>query len=208
MARTGRPRSFDRDAALASAMSVFWEHGYEGASLERLRDAMGRMSSASLYAAFGSKEALYREALELYLRTHGRVVAPLHDGGLAPRDRIERALRASACMQSADGHPPGCFVTLSAIIGSPDSGVVGALTRLERTKNRDAIRAAVEAAVSAGALRADTDVAGLTTLFEGFLLGLSIQARDGATPACLDAAVTGALSVWDAHVAPDGGGTR
>ncbi len=49
-------------------------------------------------------------------------------------------------------------------------------------------------------LRADTDVAGLAALFEGVLLGLSIQALDGATPACLDAAVTGALTVWDAHL--------
>ncbi len=194
MARSGRPRSFDRDAALASALTLFWRHGYEGASLEGLRRAMGGLSSASFYAAFGSKEGLYREALGLYLRTHGRAVAPLYDAALPPRDRIERALRASARMQSGEEHPKGCFVALSSTICSPESDALRALTANERRANRDAIRASVEAAVAAKELRADTDVTGLATLFEGLLLGLSIQALDGATPASLDAAVTGALT--------------
>ena len=200
MARTGRPRSFDCDAALANAMALFWRHGYEGASLDGLRRAMGGLSSASFYAAFGSKEALYREALGLYRRTHGLAVAPLHDAALAPRDRIERALRASARMQSGAEHPTGCLVALAATIGPPDSDALRALTAAERRANRDAIRASVDAAVAAGELRADTDPAGLAALFEGVLLGLSIQALDGALPACLDAAVTGALAAWDAHL--------
>ena len=181
-------------------MAVFWRHGYEGASLDDLRRAMGGLSSASFYAAFGSKEALYREALGLYRRTHGLAVAPLYDAALSPRDRIERTLRASARMQSGEEHPRGCFVALSATVGSPDSVALRALTAAERRANRDAIRASVEAAVEAGELRADTDAAGLATLFEGVLLGLSIQALDGALPACLDAAVTGALAAWDAHL--------
>ena len=197
MARTGRPRSFDRDTALAAAMALFWRHGYEGASLDGLRRAMGSLSSASFYAAFGSKEALYHEALGLYLRTHGRAVAPLHDPSLPPRERIERALRASARMQTEEGHPPGCLVALSAMVCSPDGEALRAPAAAERRANREALRAAVEAAVTSGELRADTDAAGLATLFEGLLLGLSLQALDGSAPACLDAAVTAALTLWD-----------
>ena len=181
-------------------MALFWQHGYEGASLDGLRRAMGGLSSASFYAAFGSKEALYREALALYRRTHGLAVAPLYDAALRPRDRIERALRASARMQSEEEHPKGCFVALTATICSPEGDALRALTVAERRANRNAIRASVEAAVDAGELRADTDAGGLATLFEGVLLGLSIQALDGATPAYLDAAVTGALAAWDAHL--------
>ena len=117
MARTGRPREFDRDEAVAAAMEMFWKHGFEGASIERLRDAMGGLSSASFYAAFASKEALYREVLARYLGTHGRVLESLRDARLTPRERIEQALRRSARMQTDASHPSGCMITLSATIG-------------------------------------------------------------------------------------------
>src|SRR3954468_5961981 len=61
----GRPRGFDADAALERAMVVFWEQGYEGASLTDLTSAMG-ITKTSMYAAFGNKEQLFRKALELY----------------------------------------------------------------------------------------------------------------------------------------------
>ena len=65
MAERGRPRNFDRAQALQKAMEVFWSKGYEGASLTDLTEAMG-INSPSLYGAFGSKEGLFREAVELY----------------------------------------------------------------------------------------------------------------------------------------------
>ena len=71
MARTGRPRSFDRAEALRQAMTVFWRLGYEGTTLEDLQAAMGGISPPSMYAAFGSKENLFREAVELYATTEG-----------------------------------------------------------------------------------------------------------------------------------------
>lgn len=65
MATRGRPRAFDRDTALQRAMDVFWVRGYEGASLAALTEAM-EIRPPSLYAAFGSKEGLFREALAHY----------------------------------------------------------------------------------------------------------------------------------------------
>lgn len=198
MARTGRPRGFDRDQAVTQAMHLFWEHGFEGVSLDQLRRTMGGISSASFYAAFGSKEALYREALDQYLATHGTVVKVLHDERLPPRERLERALRQSAVMQTETAHPAGCMVTLSAIVGSKVGESIQSVTALERAANREAIRACVQAAVDNGSLRRETSPAGLAAVFEGVLLGLSIQARDGVPAEELDAAVTQALAAWDA----------
>lgn len=70
MAERGRPRAFDRAAALRRAMETFWEFGYEGTKLTDLTAAMG-INSASLYNTFGSKEQLFREAVSLYDRTAG-----------------------------------------------------------------------------------------------------------------------------------------
>ena len=59
----GRPRAFDTEQALEQAMKVFWRLGYEGASLSELTRAMG-INSPSLYAAFGSKEGLFKAVLD------------------------------------------------------------------------------------------------------------------------------------------------
>lgn len=199
MARTGRPRGFDRDKAVTQAMHLFWEHGFEGVSLEQLRRSMGGISSASFYAAFGSKEALYRATLDNYLGTHGTVMLALRDESLSPRQRIEQALRRSAAMQTDPAHPTGCMVALSSTICSEGGASVQALTTAERAANRRAIRACVDAAIADCTLRRETDPAGLAALFEGLLVGLSIQARDGVSTRDLDAGVTQALNAWDAN---------
>ncbi|WP_159715897.1 TetR/AcrR family transcriptional regulator, partial [Geminicoccus flavidas] len=69
----GRPRAFDREAALAKATRLFWLKGYEATSISDLTEAMG-IGSPSLYAAFGSKEALYLEALRYYADHYGDLV--------------------------------------------------------------------------------------------------------------------------------------
>lgn len=199
MARTGRPRSFDRDAAVVAATHLFWEHGYEGVSLDQLRKAMGGISSASFYAAFQSKERLYQEAIAAYLETHGRVTSSLRDETLPPREQIEQALRRSARMQTETVHPTGCMIALSATICSENAASVQALTSTERQANREAIAASVRSAIASGELRPDTDAIGLAGLFNGLLLGISLMARDGASGGSLDASITSALAAWDAN---------
>lgn len=199
MARTGRPRSFDRDAVLEAAMRVFWEHGYEGSSIDALRSAMGGISSASFYAAYESKEALYRESLSRYLASHGQVLAPLHDAALLPRDRIERTLRASARMQTDPEHPLGCMITLSATVGSPQTDELRKATAATRRANRQMIDSTVRAAVADGALRQDAADSGLPVLLDVTLNGLALVARDGADREMLEGAVDAAMAAWDSY---------
>ncbi len=198
MPRTGRPREFDRAEALEAAVRLFWEHGYEATSLDQLKRAMGGLSPASFYAAFGSKETLFREAVARYNATHGQVTAPLRDDALAPRAAIEQALRRSARMQTDASHPAGCLVALSASAWSPGNERLQAEMRSERDANRAAIRACVDRAIATGEMRAETDPAALTTLFDGLLVGFAIQARDGVAVEAMEAAITAGLSVWDA----------
>jgi len=202
MARSGRPRGFDRDAALDSAMHLFWEHGYEGASLSVLRHAMGDISSASFYAAFGSKEALYRETLVRYLDKHGGIVGALDDETLPPRARLEQALIASVAVQTDPAHPKGCMMTLSAIVSSEAGAPTRALTRAERDITRQALQRCIAAGVSAGDLEPTTDVAGLTALYDGLVLGISIQARDGVLAETLRGAIGNAMAAWDVLCRP------
>lgn len=119
MARTGRPRQFNREEAITAAMMLFWEYGFDSTSLAELKKAMGGISSASFYAAFESKDALFEEVLARYLATFGQVSAHLTNSALAPRTAIELTLRSSAQMQTGETHPLGCLVVQSASTCSP-----------------------------------------------------------------------------------------
>jgi AcrR family transcriptional regulator len=91
MAIIGRPRGFDRDAALEAAMVLFWRKGFAAASMNDLCDAMS-IRSPSLYAAFGSKEALYLEAIEHYVRTNGPPIWDRLAEGATARASVENLL--------------------------------------------------------------------------------------------------------------------
>lgn len=198
MAQMGRPRSFDREEAIHQAMQLFWEHGYEATSLTQLKAGIGGgISAPSFYAAFGSKEDLFGEVVARYLATHGRVEASLWDESFPPRQAIELTLRRSAKMQSERGHPKGCLLVVSATACSPEHVQVQKLLAKARARTRDGIAACIARAIASSELPAGTDVRALTTVFGGFLVGLSTLARDGISSAALDSAVTEVMSVWD-----------
>jgi AcrR family transcriptional regulator len=200
MAVMGRPRTFDRDRAVEQAMHIFWQNGYESTSLSQLKAGIGKgISAPSFYAAFGSKEGLFQECVQRYLSSYAQVTASLWDGQLAPRDAIETALRSSAKMQCERGHPKGCMVGLG-VMSAPsqeNAAVTAPLTR-SRTRTRAGITACIKRGIDSGELRADTDVRGLATVFDAFLMGLSTLARDGVRHAVMEASITHIMSAWDA----------
>ncbi|CAD7734637.1 HTH-type transcriptional repressor ComR [Xanthomonas hydrangeae] len=201
MAQMGRPRSFDRDTAVEQALHLFWEQGYESTSLSQLKAAIGGgITAPSFYAAFFSKEALFKECMDRYLATYAKVTHCLWDTSLGPKQAVELALRRSAKMQCERGHPKGCMVTLGVMSApSPElSALCTPLTR-SRARTRAGIRACVERAIVNGELGSDADPAALTCVFDSFLLGLSTLARDGMSFKAMDAAITQLMGFWDAQ---------
>lgn len=196
MARTGRPRTFDRDSALRVALELFWAQGYETTSLNELRSAMGGLSPTSFYGAFVSKEQLFDEVLSLYRANEGRVTDVLRDETLPPREAIETCFRGSARMQTAAGHPLGCLVVLSAANCTPANDRVVQALRDERQRNHDSMKAQLRRAALIGDLPSDADVEALSGVFNTFLLGLSTAARDGATIGGLDRSIDLIMGVW------------
>lgn len=200
MATMGRPRKFDRDMAVDQAMRLFWEHGFDATSLAQLKEGLGGgISAPSFYAAFGSKEELFRESVVRYMATYGQVTACLHDPAMPPRAAIETALRRSAAMQCGPDHPRGCMVSLG-VMSAPSlhNAAIARPLHDARALTRAGIADCVRRGVATGELRADTDTEALATVFDSFLTGLSTLARDGASEAQFDAAVTQVMLVWDA----------
>jgi AcrR family transcriptional regulator len=199
MAERGRPRGFDRDLALAKAMEVFWARGYEGASMNDLTAAMG-IASPSLYAAFGCKEALFREALELYSATESEGIWGGVEAAPTARAGFESFLYATARVFTRPDKPTGCLVVLSALHASELNQTV----RDELVKGRasmvDGLEARLKRGQRDGDLPAGADTRAVATYFVTVQQGMSIQARDGATRATLEAIARVALSGWDALV--------
>src|SRR5204862_7915530 len=104
----GRPREFDVDEALDRALGVFWRRGYEGATLADLTEAMG-INRPSLYAAFGSKEELFRKALDRYVEGPAACVREALNEPTA-RAVAERLLGGSIALVTDRRNPRGRLI--------------------------------------------------------------------------------------------------
>jgi AcrR family transcriptional regulator len=191
----GRPREFDREVALEAAMLVFWRKGFLATSMNDLCDAMG-IRSPSLYAAFGSKEALYLEAIEHYAKTIGPSVWDRLMAGATARAGVENLLQAAVeVLPECGATPAGCMVTLGAL-SEECPGAIGDTLRKVRLDCLEMLRSRLNAAVSAGELPASTDVDRYSRFYLGVYQGLAVQARDGATAAELKGIAETAMAAW------------
>lgn len=193
----GRPRAFDRDLALQKAMHLFWIKGYEATSISDLTETMG-IGTKSLYAAFGSKDALYAEALQLYSRTHESLVLGRFRKAATAREAVRAFLHDSAsAMTGADADlPHGCMVNLG-FVGSDGHAELSDLMQTARTGAFDVLKARFEKAVDEGDLPTSIDVSKLARFVQTVQSGMAIRARDGADRADLEAVADFAMAGWD-----------
>ena len=174
--RGGRPRGFDRDQAVTQATELFRCRGYEGVSIGDLTVAMG-IAPPSLYAAFGSKAALFEEALDQYARAGDLIGAP----GVRAANTAEAWTRAllDAALAAVAQAGAACLISTGMLLHHPDLDPVAALVARRRAVLLAALEAELRRWMPQG------DAAAAARLLLAILQGMSAQARDGATPDAL-----------------------
>lgn len=182
-------------------MLAFWRRGYEGTSMADLVQALG-IASARIYAAFGSKQDLFREAVQRY---------EAGDGGFADRamaqeprvrDALARVLGDAVATYTDDAHPLGCMVVTAATNCAEENEAVAAWLAEHRRQRTQSLIDRLQRALDEGELRAGTDVQALGDFYATQLHGISVQARDGVPRQRLLAAVETALLLLETALEP------
>ncbi|SES16641.1 transcriptional regulator, TetR family [Lentzea albida] len=182
------------DEALEKAMRVFWQNGYEGASLPDLTEAMG-ISRTSMYAVFGNKEELFRKALARYAD------GPASYGVAAVAEPTARGvamefLHGAVLSATLPGYPAGCLSLRASLIGGEDGQVIRALLATWRDETRAMLTDRFRRAVDEGDLPAETDPALLARYLMMIGNGVAVQAAGGAGRADLGVIVDAVLESW------------
>ena len=194
MATVGRPRSFDKDEALKKAMYVFWEKGYEGTTMADLIESIG-MKAPSIYAAFGNKDAIFKEVVQTYLPivVDGQLKVLNSFPGIY--DAVEATLNACVNLYTGKDNPSSCLVMTAAINTAPEHAEhIGTLRDL-REKYKDAWQKRFEQAKFDKQLPENANAFELAEYFTTLIQGMTIKAKDGASKYSLDATVKLAMKV-------------
>lgn len=196
--RCGRPRSFDREAALDAAMNVFWQYGYQGASMADLTAAMG-INKPSLYAAFGDKAKLFLQALQRYMEQHIQPKIVAFNGATEPREALRELLKAMVKMTTDPEGPRGCLVVNSTreldCCGLPEE-ISEALAQASGASVQF-LRNRFQADQMAGRLAPHQDPLELARYFSAIIGGLAVMAKAGADCQTLDGVINTALRILD-----------
>jgi TetR/AcrR family transcriptional repressor of nem operon len=191
----GRPRQFDEDTAVESAMRVFWRKGYGATTPQDLVDELG-IGKGSLYNAFGSKRKLFERSLRRYRETQAVQLTEVLEGAGPVKERIRTALELLVEMDLADPGRKGCFAVNTATeLASSDAEAAEAVRRMF-TRTEEAFRAALEEGQRAREIDAARDVRALASLLLNTVVGMRVLAKTADGRAQLERVVSAVLAAF------------
>ena len=193
--KRGRPRTLDREVGLDIAARLFWERGYEGTSIADLTEAMG-ITPPSLYATFGSKDDLFRQALDRNSERENQNRLGALQGHLSAYDAIAFYLHDAAAGFADPSKPRGCMVSTAVLQHGDKSEAAAREVAARRDLAIQLIKKRFDRAVAEGELATGTDTEALARFYAAVVQGMSAQACDGACSETLKRLADVALSAW------------
>lgn len=192
----GRPKVFDREAALDKAMTLFWQHGYEATSLSHLVEATGA-KAPTLYAEFTNKEGLFRAVLDRYISQF----ATRHQAELfCDEKRVEQALldyftAVATCFTSKET-PSGCFLINTSAALAASSNEIAETLKSRHAMQEAALLHFLEQRQQRGDIPATTSLRPVAQFLNCVIQGMSVSAREGASQEMLLQITRTTLALW------------
>jgi AcrR family transcriptional regulator len=190
----GRPREFDVDEAVERALELFWRQGYEGTSMSDLTKALA-ITRASLYAAFGNKEGLFRRVMDRYEARAGayRIAA---DRAPTSLEAVRLLLTGPVELHGDRQNPPGCLGVQGALACGAESEAVRNDLASRRHHGEVAIRRRLQRAAKEDDLTNGEDPADLARYLSALIYGMAVLAAGGATRKELQGVADVAFRHW------------
>jgi TetR/AcrR family transcriptional repressor of nem operon len=175
-----RPREFDIEKVLTTALDVFWAHGYDATSMSDLMEATG-LAKGSLYKGYGDKKSLFMRALDSYLSSANAGLSEAAASSGSGREALEKIFSGVIGMSTCTGVRRGCFSVNSTIELAPhDADVRNRLRRNTRQKEKT-IAAVVSRGIADGSLRKDLDPEVTASYVTSVMNGLQVRGKLGLT---------------------------
>nr|WP_314576587.1 TetR/AcrR family transcriptional regulator [uncultured Pseudomonas sp.] len=192
-ANLGRPRQFNLKDAARDAMNVFWERGYEGASLPDLIQGTG-LSRGSLYKAFGDKKGLLLAALDIYMSEGLKTTADILSQPGAVKDAVRQSLMRHAYACAGEAGKRGCLVVaMTSELAAHDADIAQLTGRMFR-RTQQLYASAIIRGQAAGEFK-DGDEQAKARFLVGHIQGMRVLGKTGVSEADMIALVDTALSI-------------
>jgi len=191
-----RPITFDQSGALDAAINCFWRHGYQATSVRDLAAAMG-IGGTSLYNSFGSKRALFVQALERYLDGTMRARMKRLEAALPPKQAIHAFFDEIIARSLGDRARRGCLLVNSALEVAPHDRRLGAEIAQRLGELEAFFRRLIAAAQAQDSIPRAVNASDSARLLLAVLLGIRVLARSKPERALLEGIARPALALLD-----------
>lgn len=176
----GRPREFDTDAALDSAMLLFRQKGYHATSIGDLGQAM-QLTTGSIYKAFTDKRTLFAKVFARYLSLRNSSLAARLAQCENGHERVAALLNFYVdSVRDVEGER-GCLVAVSAVeLQTLDEDLAGAVSAA-LMRNQQNLHQIISQGQQDGSINPALDRDATASLMLCIVLGMRVAGKVAAT---------------------------
>ncbi|MEZ8104711.1 MULTISPECIES: TetR/AcrR family transcriptional regulator [Vibrio] len=172
-----RKAQFDRDDVITKAKDLYWAKGYHGTSMRTLQEALD-MRSGSIYAAFGSKDNLFIEAIQRYAQDDGKTLAESMANSDSQIDGLKTFIR-KIILSNRDSAPSGMCMLVKSVseLTEADNPELFAVVTELLGRIQTTLVESMKTAIHNGEIHSDKDPVELACYIQVQIIGLRTFAR-------------------------------